>query len=185
MSLVKRVPIDKHDGLCSPKEVHPIDLFSVILRVVSSATYVLARPWACAVLHPSQFATQGGAIVAASKIALRTELTLLRAIPTCAVVSDFAKMFNSMSVEVATESARYMGLGERMCEMLALPLKVSSFVWKLPFGAKPVEFSNERGLPQGMAGSVLLAECSICASPMAMPTCYGNRSPLHDRCLRR
>ena len=161
VSLVKRVPIEKHEGLCSVEEVRPIDLFSVILRVVSSAAYAVARPWTCTVLHPSQYATQGGAIVAASRIALRTELTLLSKIPTCAVTSDFAKMFNSISVDVAEAVAGYMGLGRGILDMLTLPIRIASFSWKLPFGAKPVETVNERGLPQGMAGSAQLAECCI------------------------
>ena len=54
-----------------------------------------------------------------------------------------------------------MGLSRRMADTLLVPLRDSSFGWRLPFGALPKFISHQRGLPQGMAMSVLLAECAI------------------------
>ena len=161
VSLVKRVPIEKHDGVCAPKDVRPIDLFSVVLRVLSSATYQLLKPWTSQVLHPNQHATNQGALYVASKIAWRTEQSWAGLVPTFAIACDFTKMFNMMSVDVATLSAKMMGLSDSLADLLALPLKVCAFAWKLPFCA--IETTPSRGLPQGMAGSVLLAECTISA----------------------
>ena len=78
-----------------------------------------------------------------------------------AVTVDFAKMFNNLSWEVA-EAARVMGLSAGLIELLVKPLRVASFSWKLPSGATSESMHHQRGLPQGMASSVLLAEVAIC-----------------------
>ena len=161
VTLVKRVVLEKHDGLCSETEVRPIDIYSLLMRVISSATYRLARPWACQVLYPNQYATQGGALKAVAKLAWHTELSQCGLSNVYSVASDFSKMFNMMSVDLASASARYMGLSEQLVSLLAKPIKGSAFSWKLPYDAKPLEVMHERGLPQGLAGSVLLAECMI------------------------
>ena len=161
VTLVKRVVLEKHDGLCAEAEVRPIDIYSTLLRAISSAMYRLVRPWACQVLYPSQYATQGGALKAVARIAWSTELSFGGLSSVFSVSCDFSKMFNMMSVGVASLSASFMGLSDHLVDLLARPIKGSSFSWKLPHDAKPLEVTHERGLPQGLAGSVLLAECMI------------------------
>ena len=164
LTLVKRVPLEKHEGLCKALEIRPIDLFSVILRIVSSAAYTAAKPWAHVVLHPNQYATHGGIVYALAKVAVATESALVGSRYVVAVASDFSKMFNMMSTQVAELAAGYMGLSPELLHFLVEPLRLSSYSWKLPFAAKPMEHTHDRGLPQGMAGSVMLAE--ICIAPL-------------------
>ena len=161
VTLVKRVPLEKHEGICDAKDVRPIDLFSALMRVLSSAAYNLAKPWACAVLHPNQCATQGGIIRALSRVALQTECALTNSKSILAVASDFSKMFNMMATSVSSAVAQFMGLSGDVLSFLTKPLDLSSYAWKLPFNARPIEEQHGRGLPQGMAGSVMLAELSI------------------------
>ena len=159
--VVKRVPIEKYPSVCSPDQIRPIDLFSAILRVLSSATFCIIRPWAFQVLHPSQLASQGGAWKAAAKIALLTELSVLGWVVLCGVSSDFEKMFNRMSVNVAANVAHYCGLSDSLIRLLIKPVSEAAFVWRLPYNGVPRQHMNERGLPQGLAGSVMLAELTI------------------------
>ena len=70
-------------------------------------------------------------------------------------------MFNSLSSEVGTQASRVMGLSSRLADMLEAPFRAASYVWRLRFGRMPTVMHYQRGLPQGMAGSVLLAECAI------------------------
>ena len=143
-SCVKRVPIAKIADPTKPGDVRPIDLYSALMRVYASATYSILQPWARAVLNPCQFATTGGALSAVSSIALRTELALENMTPTLAIAVDFAKMFNMLSGEVAARVAQFMGLSQRMADTLHSPLRDSSFVWRLPFGALPKFMSHHR-----------------------------------------
>ena len=113
------------------------------------------------VLHPCQHATNGGTFPAVARLALRTELAVAGVLPTYAVSVDFKKMFNMLSLEVATHCARRMGLSEPLITSLESPLRLASFAWRLPMNAKCELHTLGRGLPQGMAGSVLLAECQI------------------------
>ena len=145
-----------------PATIRPIDLFSCLLRVISSCAYTIARPWALHTLHPCQHATNGGTFPATAKLALRTELAVAGLTPTFAMSVDFAKMFNMMSIQVATQYAR-IRLSESLISSLEKPLKYASFAWRLPMNAKSDLHTLERGLPQGMAGSILMAECHICS----------------------
>ena len=162
-TLVKRVPVEKKEGLCAAKDIRPIDLFSMLLRLVSSATYNLIRPWMQRVLHPNQHATTQGALHAAAKIAWRTEQSWANLQPTYAIACDFTKMFNKLSMKVATQAAEAMGLSHTLADILTRPLRISAFSWKLPFGAKAIEEKPQRGIPQGMGGSVAMAELIISA----------------------
>ena len=66
-----------------------------------------------------------------------------------------------LSWEVAAETCRVMGLCPNLIELLVKPLRAASYTWKLPFGAVSKCMHHQRGLPQGMASSVLLAEIAI------------------------
>ena len=73
---VKRVPLEKVTGAKKPEQLRPIDLFSAIMRVFSSAAFAIVRPWAMNVLHKDQCASKGGTFGGAARVALLTELAL-------------------------------------------------------------------------------------------------------------
>ena len=74
---------------------------------------------------------------------------------------DFAKMFNTLSPHAAAAVARIMGLSMHNVRDLTLPILKARGVWRLPGNFPPEVFMNTRGLPQGMAPSVLLAELAF------------------------
>ena len=160
-AVVKRVPLEKVVGASQPDQIRPIDLFSTLMRVFSSAVSLIVRPWANIVLHRNQYASKGGTFAGASRFAMYTELAFGGFKDLFAVTVDFSKMFNCLSCEVASEAARFMGLGATLIDLLAKPLRAASYIWKLPFGAVSDGMHHQRGLPQGMASSVLLAEVAI------------------------
>ena len=147
--------------MCAPREVCPIDIFSVLLRTHSTAATIRVRSWARTVLRPGQFATQGGVLVAVSRMAWDTETSLVGCRTLWGVSLDFEKMFNMLSGLVSAEVARYMGLSFVNIMDLIAPLLCAIGVWSLPMSAAPSLFATPRGLPQGMASSVLLAELAI------------------------
>ena len=103
----------------------------------------------------------GGTWKAAAKIALLTEASVLGWVVLCGVSSDFEKMFNRLSVDVAASVAHYCGLSDDLVQLLVKPVSNAAFVWRLPYNGVPRQHTNERGLPQGLAGSVLLAGLAI------------------------
>ena len=70
-------------------------------------------------------------------------------------------MFNMLSGLVAAEVAAYMGLCFPSIVDLLAPVACTIRTWKLPMSAAPNPFGTTRGLPQGMATSMLLAELAI------------------------
>ena len=69
------------------------------------------------VLHPNLHATTHGALHVAAKIAWRTEQSWANIAPTFAVACECTKMFNMMSIEVATQLARIMGLSNTLASL--------------------------------------------------------------------
>ena len=67
-------------------------------------------------------------------------------------------MFNMLSGLVAAEVAAFMGLSFPSIMDLLAPVACAIGTWKLPISASPTPFGTSRGLPQGMATSVILAE---------------------------
>ena len=161
-AVFKRVPISKTgSSVCLPHEVRPIDVFSVILRIHATAATRQLLPWTREVLHPGQYASRGGILVALSGIAFATELSLIGAKNLFGIAVDFEKMFNMLSGLVASEVAAFMGLSFPSIMDLLAPVACAIGTWKLPLSAAPTPFATPRGLPQGMATSVLLAELAI------------------------
>ena len=161
-AIFKRVPLPKTtSSVCLPMEIRPIDLFSVVMRIHASAATTIVKPWALKVLHPGQYATQGGVLVAVSRIAWNSERSLTGCASLRGISVDFEKMFNMLSGFVAAEVAQCMGLSYLNIMDLLVPLAGAVGVWKLPLSAAPTPFATSRGLPQGMASSVLMAELAI------------------------
>ena len=161
-AVFKRAPLPKTSScVCLPMEIRPIDLFSVVMRIHASAATTIVKPWALKVLHPGQYATQGGVLVAVSRIAWNSERSLTGCATLRGISVDFEKMFNMLSGFAAAEVAQCMGLSYVNIMHLVVPLAGAVGVWKLPLSAAPTPFATPRGLPQGMASSVLLAELAI------------------------
>ena len=161
-SLFKRVPIPKTvAGVCGAADVRPIDVFSVILRVMASATTIQLRHWVGVTLHPGQYAFNGGVLAACARIAWVTELSYLGLCAFWGVSVDFQKMFNMMSPMVAAQAGLYMGLHPSYVMVLLFPIMCATGVWALPHKAAPLPWNNTRGLPQGMSTSVLFSELAI------------------------
>ena len=159
--VVRRVPIQKDKSSSSPHNVRPIDIYSAIMRVFSRAVCNVAIQWKANVFHEAQHAMKAGINVAIAKIAYRTEVSLLGLQPVFSISVDFAKMFNNLSPVVGGAVARYMGLSDHLVSLLVAPLANVTQSWRLPFNGLPQFTQPDRGLPQGMSGSVVLAECSI------------------------
>ena len=134
-------------SVCLPNEVRPIDLFSAPMKIHSTAATSLLRPWTLRVLHPSQFASKGGVLLAASKIAWLSETSLVSCRTLWGISLDFEKMFNMFSGLVAAQVASYMGLSFVNIMDLVAPLMCSVRIWRLPHSAAPTPFSTLRGLP--------------------------------------
>ena len=133
------------------------------------------KPWVMRIQHPAQHALSGGVVLACSRIAWTTECAQVGLSKIWGLSIDFAKMFNSLSPHVAAAVAGCMGLALDNIRDLALPILRAKGVWRLPKNCEPEVFVNSRGLPQGMASSVLLAEVAI--SPLLW------RLSLHDSTL--
>ena len=162
-------------GVPTPDQIRPIDVFSVILRIQATALVRALKPWVMRIQHPAQHALSGGVVLACSRIAWTTECAEVGLTQVWGLSIDFAKMFNSLSPHVAAAVARCMGLSLDNIRDLVLPILKARGVWRLPNNCEPEIFVNSRGLPQGMASSVLLAEVAI--SPLLW------RLSLHDPSL--
>ena len=110
VGLFRRVPISKVEGVPAPSEVRPIDVFSMVLRVISSAVTRGIRPWVVQVTHPSQLSSQGGVQLAAATMTVFAETAIRGDAPVWGLSLDFKKLFNCLSVSLAARTARFMGL---------------------------------------------------------------------------
>ena len=146
----------------SADEVRPIDVFSAVLRIHATIVVNLVRPWTLQVSHKEQHALVGGVLHACSNLAWATECASLGLQEVWGLSVDFAKMFNTLSPHIAFIVARTMGLSTNNVRDLALPIINACGVWRLPANYPPEMFASSRGLPQGMASSVLLAELETC-----------------------
>ena len=174
-SVYKRVPIPKKAGDVEPLQIRPMDVFSCLLRTHASVLVLNLRRWSEKVLLKSQYASSGGVLAAVASIAWRTELAYLGLQPATGVSIDFEKMFNRLSPHVAAASAVFMGLSSQFAHDLLCPLVFSKGVWRLPHNAWPRTFTNSRGLPQGMASSVLMSELAIAPLPRKIWHRFGER----------
>ena len=155
----RRVPIEKQneDGP-SPSDIRPIDVFSKITRAFSSAHVSGIRAWLKQVLLPTQFASHGGIEKAVASMNRYVEAILHRIHPVWAISVDFAKLFNTISPEVAAETCKLMGMDSRDIRRFMRPLVESRGVWRLPRNALCPWSVSDRGLPQGLSISVALSE---------------------------
>ena len=153
----RRVPIPKvPGGVCPVDAIRPIDVFSTLLRTHASALVLALKIWSRKVIPECQLATHGGVLKACAKLAWMSETCFYGLRFAAGISLDYAKMFNMLSPVVASTVATVMGLSRENASDLAFPLLVSKGCWRLPYNAVPEIFMNQRGLPQGMASSVLM-----------------------------
>ena len=160
----RRTPIEKvTKGIPEPGHIRPIDVFSTLLRLYSSCACALLRPWILQVAHPTQTATHGGILHSVTSMAFWTECVLNNVRPIYAFSLDLSMMFNMLSPTIAGKLAEAAGLNEGVVNLLTWPLIASKSVWRLPHNMTNPSMTAERGLPQGLATSVLLAEVIVSA----------------------
>ena len=181
-ALVKRIPIAKvADSVPTPDQIRPIDVYSLIVRVMSSATVDGIRGWLRSVLHPNQHATMGGTLIATGKLNRCAEGILAGLTSKWCVSVDFVKLFNAIDVSVAARVARFMGLSQATVDTLVAPLLHSKKVWRLAENQVVPFVSSERGIPQGLSASVALAEIFLAALIWRTTRATGSG----EHCLRR
>ena len=155
----RRVPLEKKsDAEPKASAYRPIDVYSQILRAVTSAHVRAMRGWAREVLMPTQYASQGGVCMAVDALNVYAEAVLHGAATLWGVSVDFAKLFNSICPRVAVEAAKILGLADQDAEELMLPFENGCGFWRLPHNTTAPPARHPRGLPQGLASSVLLNE---------------------------
>ena len=121
----------------------------------------MIRPWTLQVLHDTQYASQGGVPRALTKLNLLTEGCYHGISASFGVALDFTKLFDCLCPDVVMQTASLMGLSEQTVNMLFLPIKLSRGAWRLPQNAAVPIRRRERGLPQGLASSVLASEIAL------------------------
>ena len=93
----RRVPIENISGFPRPSEVRPLDIFSALARVESSACTMDLEIWRYHVIHHHQHATHGGTTLATSRLLLYTEQVLRQDGPLWAMSLDFSRLYNMVS----------------------------------------------------------------------------------------
>ena len=160
----KRVPICKNP-LAPPTadNFRPIDVFSHLLRLLTSAQVAALRPWLTKVLHRSQYASDRGALAAVADLNVEAECTLHGYREVWAFTADFSKLYNTQSLQVCLKVAELMGLDLSSVPLLWRPLAFAKGCWRLPQDSVSPFRMHSRGLPQGMATSVILSELCVAA----------------------
>ena len=154
--------MEKGEGLLpAPSELRPIDIFPIIVRIMSSACVNAGKPWTLKVLHPDQCASSGGTPKALQGLNLHTETCLHDFEPRFGVSLDFTKLFNTLCPDLVMNTAALMGLNESMIRAMFLPIKHSQGAWRLPQNFVVPLQKRGRGLPQGLSASVLASELVI------------------------
>ena len=149
------------DGAPDATQIRPLDIF-VLLRVLSSAHRKMLRPWALGATLLLQFAVRGGILLAVGSLGAVAEMTLAKSSDACDIAVDFQKLYNMLAPKAAAEIAKHMGLSMELAEALIGPL-VACCQGLLAIATKClyVDVDAPKGLPQGLATSVMLAELCI------------------------
>ena len=162
LSLFKRVPLRK-DPLTPkvPSNFRPIDVFSQIFRLLTSCQVAVIRPWLHKVLHRTQYASDRGALEAVCQLKPAAEAVLHGSEEIWAFTADFSKLYNTLSCDVAGRAASLFGLNIASAPWQVNPLRFVRGCWRMPGDAVVPFRQHERGLPQGVATSVVLSELCV------------------------
>ena len=159
----RRVPLEKKgEDAPEPGSIRPIDAYSALLRAVSSAQVSCLKQWLLEIARPSQYALRRGAQRAVASMNRHAECALSNIVEIWSVSIDMTKMFNMLSATIALQAVRFMGLHDDCCRQLSCITACCRGSWRMPGNTATPSFRRTKGLPQGMASSVALAE--ICVS---------------------
>ena len=164
LAIFRRIPVEKERELTSlptPEQIRPLDIFSMVVRILASTQAALLRPWLAQVVHPTQYATFGGCVPPIARMTIASEQILQKRKHLLGVSVDFTKMFNHISPSLAADVAVYLGLRECDAKALIAPFASSRGAWCLGFNAVVPMRQRSRGLPQGLSTSVALAELVV------------------------
>ena len=158
----RRTPVVK-PGVTDPEagDIRPIDVHSVILRIILGGFAACLRGWLRAILHHSQFSAFQGILPPVACLALWTEGARIGARKLIFISLDLSKMFNMISAEVVTKLAVLAGLDLSSARPLADPILHAHTTWRLPHNSTAPFVKLERGLPQGLPTSVAGAELIV------------------------
>ena len=121
--LYRRVPVEKGDKTSpEPDDLRPIDIYSVLWRLLAPVQVDSLIGWRARILHPTQFASKGGVLTAASRVGFVTESILYGRLKKFAVSVDFAKLFNTLDAGVCAKIAMVMGLSEKSAKQMIFSL---------------------------------------------------------------
>ena len=162
LALFKRVPLRK-DQLAPPEpsNFRPIDVFSLLFRILTSCQVSAIRPWLHEVLHKTQYASDKGALEAVGQLNAAAEAVLHGTEEIWAFTADFSKLYNTLSSEVAETVVSVFGLDINSAPWLTTPLRIAKGCWRMPSDSVVPFRRHERGLPQGVATSVALSELFV------------------------
>ena len=162
MAIYKRIPLEKPgQDIPTADSVRPIDIYSMILRIVTASQITCLKPWLARVVHKTQYSTHGGALRAVTRLSVWAETIAQRKGQVWGLSVDVSKMFNSLSPLAAMDIARYCGLEQKDCETLVAPIISSKGCWRLGANGVTPLTRKGRGLPQGLSTSVALAELTV------------------------
>ena len=130
----------------------------MLIRLLATSQMAAIRWWVNQIRHPSQYATKGGIILAASKLGILTEATLHRTRPMWAVTVDFQKLYKTIDPILAGQVGVLLGLSQESMDHILLPLTIARGAWRVPHNSPVPLRRPKRGMPQGLASSVVMAE---------------------------
>ena len=95
LAVVRRVPLDKGKtpgGVPGPEGYRPVDVFSGVIRIVSSTQIALVKAWLLQSLDEGQFAMQSGTQAVASRAALYVDRMVSLKMPLLGCSLDFSSL---------------------------------------------------------------------------------------------
>ena len=120
----RRVPIEKGDSdTPTPAMFRPIDVYSNILRGISTVQVQSMRPWLDQVLFETQYASRHGVLEAIGSLNTYAEAAYHRVAILWAISIDYKKLFNTISYVVAIAAAKLMGLTDEDARLLQAPFE--------------------------------------------------------------
>ena len=155
----RRVPLEKKSKSEPTADMYrPMYVFSMLLRTITSAHVRNLKGWMMEILMPTQYASRGGVAQAVDSLNVYAEAVIHGAETLWGVSVDFTKLFNSICPRVAIEAAKLLGLADEDAAELIKPFSWGCGFWRLPNNAAAPPAKHNRGLPQGLASSVMLSE---------------------------
>ena len=117
--LVKRIPLHKESGsndeVPDAKSFRPIDIYSTLVRAISSAQTKSIHWWKTQVLHAGQYASSGGTLGALARINHWVESARAKTTQVWALSIDFSRLFNTICPHLAAKTLPpHHGAGARI-----------------------------------------------------------------------